>query len=150
MNALVAAGVLLMGLTTGGPDALLGPGLACATVRPGDAVVGEQTKAGPSLDLESLKRRLRETKAIGFFTKLSLKNQVDDLVERFRRFHGGSSDVAIGELRERYNLLFLKVLSLLQDDDPKLFHDITASREAIWNLLADPVKFKNLSKEAKS
>lgn len=150
MNTLVAAGVLLMGLMTGGPDALLGPGLACATVRSGDAVVGEQTKAGPSLDLESLKRRLRETKAIGFFTKLSLKNQVDDLVERFRRFHSGGSDTAIGELRERYNLLFLKVLSLLQDDDPKLFHDIAASREAIWDLLADPVKFRNLSKEAKS
>lgn len=150
MNTLVAAGVLLLGLTTSGPDAPLGPGLACATVRPGGDATGEQKKAGPSLDLESLKRRLRETKAIGFFTKLSLKNQVDDLVERFHRFHSGSSSVAIEDLRERYNLLFLKVLSLLQDDDPKLFHDIAASREPIWDLLADPVKFRNLSREAKS
>lgn len=54
------------------------------------------------------------------------------------------------DLHERYNLLFLKVLSLLQDDDPPLFRDIAASREAIWDLLADPVEFKTLSKEAKS
>src|SRR5580692_12216159 len=34
----------------------------------------------PPLDLGLLRQRLRETKAIGVFTKLSLKNQVDDLL----------------------------------------------------------------------
>src|SRR6266852_735084 len=44
-----------------------------------------------------------------------------------------------------YDLLLLKVLSLLQDKDPALARDIAASREALWNLLADPAKFANLS-----
>jgi len=43
-----------------------------------------------------------------------------------------------------YDLLLLKVLSLLQDKDPALARDIAASREALWNLLADPAKFANL------
>jgi hypothetical protein len=39
----------------------------------------------------------------------------------------------------------MKVLSLLQDSDPPLARDIVTSREAIWGLLADPVKFSTLS-----
>jgi hypothetical protein len=88
---------------------------------------------------------LRETGAIGVFTKLSLKNQVDDLLEHFRAFHqGGANKSRLPKLRQEYDLLVLKVMSLLQDGDPALARDLSASREALWNVLADPVKFKNL------
>ena len=98
----------------------------------------------PALDLTSLEKRLRETKAIGVFTKLSLKNQVDDLLEQLAAFHEGRGHTPLAKLRESYDLLLLKVLSLLQDKDPALARDIAASREALWNLLADPAKFANL------
>src|SRR5262249_7854586 len=42
------------------------------------------TPAAATLDLRSLEQRLRDTTAIGVFTKLSLKNQVDDLLREFR------------------------------------------------------------------
>jgi len=45
------------------------------------------------------------------------------------------------ELRRSYDLLIMKVLSLLQDDDRQLASAIVSSREAIWGLLADPKKF---------
>ena len=98
----------------------------------------------PPLDLASLEQRLRDTKAIGVFTKLSLKNQVDDLLAQFRAFHQGHAGTALTELRERYNLLLLKVMSLLQGSDPVLAQAVAGSREAIWGLLADPVKFATL------
>ena len=98
----------------------------------------------PPLDLAALEKRLRDTSAIGTFTKLSLKNQVDDLLGQFGAFHGGQSQVKLTTLREGFDLLLLKVLSLLQDKDPTLARDIGASREALWNLLADPAKFANL------
>ena len=98
----------------------------------------------PALDLTSLEKRLRETKAIGVFTKLSLKNQVDDLLEQLAAFHEGRGHTPLAKLRESYDLLLLKVLSLLQDKDPALARDIAASLEALWNLLADPAKFANL------
>jgi hypothetical protein len=97
----------------------------------------------PALDLTSLEKRLRETKAIGVFTKLSLKNQVDDLLEQLAAFHEGRGQIPLAKLRESYDLLLLKVLSLRQDKDPALARDIAVSREALWNLLADPVKFAN-------
>jgi hypothetical protein len=100
--------------------------------------------APPPLDLVSLEQRLRDTKAIGVFTKISLKNQVDDLLTQFRTFHEGRAGTALTELRERYNLLLLKVLSLLQGSDPMLAQAIAGSREAIWGVLADPAKFAKL------
>jgi hypothetical protein len=101
--------------------------------------------AAPALDLKSLETRLRETKAIGVFTKLSLKNKVDDLLSQFRAFHQGKSGSKLPELRQSYDLLMMKVLSLLQDSDPPLARDILTSREGIWSLLADPAKFATLS-----
>jgi len=92
----------------------------------------------------SLEKRLRDTTAIGVFTKLALKNEVDDLLTRFREFHAGRGGTTLAKLRENFDFLVLKVISLLQDKDPPLARDISTSREALWNLLADPAKFKSL------
>lgn len=96
------------------------------------------------LDLTSLEERLRDTRAIGVFTKLSLKNQVDDLLALFRAYHARRSTMGLSELRQRYDLLLLKVLSLLQDGDPTLAKAISSSREAIWGILIDPQQFAKL------
>jgi hypothetical protein len=50
----------------------------------------------------------------------------------------------MAQLRRSYDLLLMKVLSLLQDADQTLAAAITSSREAIWGLLADPKKFATL------
>jgi hypothetical protein len=98
----------------------------------------------PPLDLKSLETRLRQTKAIGVFTKLTLKNQVDDLLGQFRAYYEGRLKTTLAELRRPYDLLLLKVLALLQDADPPLAGAIVASREAMWDILSDPVKFKTI------
>lgn len=101
-------------------------------------------EAPPPLDLTSLEKRLKETNAIGVFTKLTLKNQVDDLLNQFRAYYQGRVKITLAELRQPYDLLILKVLSLLQDGDPSLASAIRASRDAIWSILSDPVKFAKL------
>lgn len=93
------------------------------------------------LDLKLLETRLRQTRAIGVLTKLSLKNQVDDLLERFRAYHKRQGTAKLADLRRNYDMLLLKVLSLLQDSDPPLARDIVKSRAAIWSILEDPRKF---------
>jgi len=96
------------------------------------------------MDLNTLKERLKATKAIGVFTKISLKNKVDDLMNEFGEFYQGKAKVTMPELRRSYDLLMMKVLSLLQDSDQKLASAIVSSREAIWGLLSDPKKFAAL------
>jgi hypothetical protein len=100
--------------------------------------------ASPTLDLNALKEQLKETKAIGVFTKISLKNQVDDLMKQFREYYQGKTKLSLQQLRQSYDLLMMKVLSLLQDTDKKLASAIVSSREAIWGLLSDQKKFDAL------
>jgi hypothetical protein len=98
----------------------------------------------PTLDLGSLEQRLKDTKAIGVFTKLSLKNQVDDLLGELRAFHKGAGKTPPAALRQKYDTLIIKVLTLLQDGDPQLASAIASSREALWGILMDPQKFSQI------
>jgi hypothetical protein len=100
--------------------------------------------AAPPLDLKALENELKETRAIGVMTKLSLKNQVDDLLGQFRAFYQGKLKTTLAELRRPFDLLVLKLLALLQDSDPTLAAAIVASREAIWGILSDRTKFASL------
>jgi hypothetical protein len=105
---------------------------------------GASKPSAPTLDLKSLETRLRETDAIGVMTKLTLKSQVDDLLDRFRAYHEGRAKTPLAELRQPYDSLMLKVLALLQDKDPPLAGAIAASREAIWSILTDGARFSKL------
>jgi hypothetical protein len=125
------------------------PSMAAAAVASGaasDAAPGSAGGGGaaaataPPLDLDSLETRLKETPAIGLFTKLALKNQVDDLLERFRAVHEGRTKTRLADLRQPFNMLVTKVLALLQDGDPPLAQAVAASREPLWKLLSDPQK----------
>jgi hypothetical protein len=98
----------------------------------------------PPLDLAKLRQELKDTKAIGLLSKLTLKNQMDDLLNRFRGYYQGDKKLSMTELRRSYDLLVMKVMSLVQDKDQKLATEIASSREAIWALLSDPVKFASL------
>ncbi len=124
------------------------PPAIAPTPAPAPNVVSKSTQApvvsppaAAPLDFASLGTRLRQTKAIGMLTKLSLKNQVDDLLGKFRAYHKRQGTATLPELRRSYDMLLLKVLSLLQDSDPSLARDIVQSRAAIWGILADPRKF---------
>ncbi|HSD96527.1 MAG TPA: hypothetical protein VLB06_05215 [Sulfuricaulis sp.] len=112
--------------------------------KPSTAPSPEKKVTSPPLDLTALETRLKETKAIGVFTKITLKNQVDDLLNQFRAYYQGRTKTTLAELRQPYESLILKVLALLQDGDPELARAIVASREAIWGILADPAKFATL------
>jgi hypothetical protein len=112
---------------------------------PAPPVVAKVPPAPPApvatLDFKSLESRLRQTKAIGVMTKLSLKNQIDDLLDGLRAYHRRQGTTNLADLRRSYDMLVLKVLSLLQDSDPSLARDIVKSRTAIWSILEDSRKF---------
>lgn len=136
------AAIMLLVLSTGGtaetkPQTPRPPVSSKASPSP-------QATATPALDLQALKTELKDTKAIGLMTKLSLKNKVDDLLDDFRKHHAGKAKPTLAQLRQTYDLLMMKVLSLLQDKDQKLASEIVSSREQIWGMLVDPKKFAAL------
>ena len=108
------------------------------------AAAAPKVAAAAPLDLDALEARLRATKAIGAFTKISLKGKVNDLLDKFREHYRGQKP-SIAELRMSYDLLMMKVLTLLQDDDQPLASAVVSSREAIWAVLTDEKKFAALT-----
>lgn len=102
------------------------------------------TARAATLDLDALEQRLKDTDAIGVFTKIALKNQVDELLKRFKAYHESDGKTALTQLRQSYDQLLLKVNDVLKNGDPSLAGEIMGSREAIWGLLSDPVKFAKL------
>jgi len=127
----------------GGP----GRGISGPAEKAVETEVSPET-AKKEFDIKELVARLRATKAIGFFTKLALKNQIDDLLGKFRCYHAGACDTSLLTLNEEFNLLLMKVLSLLQDDDPDLFRALAGGREILWKNLTDPTAFARLEGRA--
>jgi hypothetical protein len=100
---------------------------------------GQPRAAAPqTLALSEIEQRLRDTHAIGVFTKLSLKNQIDDLLGQLRAYRLKQTSASLPQLRQRYDVLLQKVIGLLRSGDAPLAKDISSSREAIWSLLIDP------------
>lgn len=118
---------------------------APAAATPPPALRPVAKPAEPPLDVAALKARLKDSPAMGVFTKLALQNQVDDLMKQFRAHYGGGKTAGVGYLRPTFDALVVKVLSLLQEGDPSLARTVASSREAIWGILSDPVKFASAS-----
>ena len=137
---------LLVVLTADGVTITLTSGAPQPSVVATRVVHGPTSRAAePSIrDLNALEAQLRATTAIGIFTKISIKNQVDDLMKQFREYHEGKTTRTMTELRWSYDLLIMKVLLLLQDTDHTLASAIVSSREAIWIVLSDQNEFANL------
>jgi hypothetical protein len=115
-----------------------------APSRPSEAVPPTPTPAEPSLSLEELGQRIKQTPAIGKFSKLALKNDLDDLVDGLRDYHA-HRDGNVEDLHQRYEALVMKILALLENDEPELALALGRARERIWNRLLDPVEFAKLS-----
>jgi hypothetical protein len=102
----------------------------------------EPSTPKPQLDFKALEQRLRDTSAIGVFTKLSIKNQVDDLLKAFRGYYAGRTPPTLDDLHQRFDGLLLKVVTLIQNDDANLASSISASRSAIWERLSNRESFQ--------
>jgi len=90
-----------------------------------------------NVDFKVLKERLKDTDAIGFFTKLAIRNNIVDLMDKIKRYRKKSLlKVKIKEIRSSFDGLLLKIIALL-DEDPKLSRDLYVGRESIWESLLE-------------
>ena len=97
----------------------------------------------PAISLEELAERIKETDAIGAFSKLALKNDIDDLVDALRRYHE-NKEGDLDALHARYEKLVLKLMTLLEQEEPDLALALGRSRRAIWSRLVNPIEFAKL------
>jgi hypothetical protein len=95
------------------------------------------------IDLDDLVKRISDSKAIGTFTKLSLKRDIDSLNRDLKVFHNDAKGT-LDKLHERYDVLVHKLTALLQEKDPGLAREVARARTFLWDKLADPKEFRRL------
>ncbi len=89
------------------------------------------------VDLQLLGNMLADTKAIGLFTKLSLKKDIEKVLLRLNKFHDGKSKFTLEQLEEQYDLLLMKIAIHLQDNDLALHTHLCNAWLTIWEDLRD-------------
>ena len=95
-------------------------------------------------DLDTLVDRVSHSKNLGFLTKISLKQDVDQLLESIRKYHAGIGESTLERARERYDVMVHKLIVLLQDKDKELTKSIDDSREKLWAILSDKKRFAGI------
>lgn len=104
----------------------------------------DATGSADDLDLDALVDRISSSKALGLFTKLSLKRDIDGFLDEVKRYHEGDADESLEELHERYDVMVHKLTALVQDKDTELVQSIDESRDKLWAILSDEAKFARL------
>jgi len=99
------------------------------------------------IDFESLEKQVKETKAIGVVTKLKLSNDINKLLADLKAFHAGNSPLTLEQQREQYDLLYMKIVSLVQENDPELFNQLCNAWDPIWAELQDEKNLQTVSRE---
>jgi len=90
-----------------------------------------------SVDFNVLKERLKNTDAIGFFTKLAIRNDILDLMDKIKTYRKHAMlNAKRAEIRRSFDGLLLKIIALLKDD-PELSRDLYVGRESIWESLLE-------------
>ena len=98
-----------------------------------------------TLDVATLRVRLKDTHAIGLIAKLRLKSEIEDLMGDLAAFHAGRAAQSLAALHARYRGLVVRVVGLLEQGDAPLAHELTASTDHLWATLADPGQFASLA-----
>jgi len=98
---------------------------------------GKRSANVASVDFHVLKERLKNTDAIGFFTKLAIRNDILDLMDKIKTYRKHAMlNEKRAEIRRSFDGLLLKIIALLKDD-PKLSRDLYVGRESIWESLLE-------------
>ena len=97
------------------------------------------------VDFETLEQRIRKTNAIGGLAKLKLSGDINKMVADLKTYHAGGSPHTLEQHREQYDLLYMKVVSQVQDKDPELFDQLCNAWEPLWAELQDKDNLNKVS-----
>lgn len=90
---------------------------------------------GGAFDLKGFEKRIRDSAAIGFVTKLALKSEVDAMLLEARAIRGaGVGPDRAAALQVRFATLHSGVVTKLASD-PALASEVSCNRDSLWKAL---------------
>ena len=103
----------------------------------GDDTVSDADGGTNEFNLDILIARLKETDALGVFTKLALKGDVEEIIEMAHEYQSLAALPELQSAREQFDGLVLKTITLLNDKDPNLAADIYQARDLVWESILE-------------
>ncbi|HKI61830.1 MAG TPA: hypothetical protein VKA31_06005 [Mariprofundaceae bacterium] len=101
----------------------------------GKASAADEAEKKAGINLDMLIKRLKQTPAIGVFTKLAIRGDILDLKDEIQSYKQKSMlQSKLDDIRARFDGLLIKIMALLQAD-PALSKDLYTARESIWKSL---------------
>jgi len=99
------------------------------------ATEAEQSVKATNLSLDALTERLKQSSAIGTFTKLAIRSDIIDLKDKIDSYKKKSLlQSKLDDVRASFDGLLMKIIALLSGD-PDLSRDLYTARESIWKSL---------------
>ena len=93
---------------------------------------------------DPLVEQIADSKSIGLFTKLALKQDSKDLLKKMSSYHSGIGDSSLEELHERYNVMVHKLIIVIRKKDKELAGSVADARDNLWDVLSDETKFSRM------
>lgn len=103
----------------------------------GDDAVPDADGGANEFNLDMLIARLKETDALGVFTKLALKGDVEEIIEMAHEYKSLTALTELQSVREQFDGLVLKTITLLNDKDPDLAADMYQARDLVWQSILE-------------
>ncbi len=116
---------------------------AAAEAGPDQIASLEVSRFGSSsqdFDLGALETKIRDTDAIGLFSKISLRYEIWSLIDEMARLHEGKSTVRLDKQKQNFERLIDSAVVMLRQGDISLAEEVEGSRDAFWQILKSPEK----------
>jgi len=94
-----------------------------------------------NIDLDKIKALLRSAKGISLVDKLELRQRLTAFTEEFYKFHKGTSERTLAQLRARFEKLHRKLVGLLSPENPQLSAHFERARGVLWSAYSDREAF---------
>ena len=94
-------------------------------------------KDASEFNLDTLITKLKETKALGVFTKLALKGDMEEIIAMANGYQRVAAFSELQSVRELFDGLVLKTITLLNDKDPNLAADMYQARDLVWQSILE-------------
>lgn len=94
-----------------------------------------------AISIEAMQKMLRRAEGIGLWTKIKLERRINRFTEDFYWYHKGANGKSLLQMRERFNALHSRVVTLLQARNPGMSKQFSDARDVLWFAYRNPGAF---------
>jgi hypothetical protein len=94
-----------------------------------------------NIDIDKIKALLKSAKGVSLVDKLELRQHLITFTEEFYKFHKGTSEKTLSQLRARFIELHHQIVALLSPENPQLSARFDKAAGALWSAYSDREAF---------